>query len=123
MTIPLLILRLQAPYQAWGYGSRWDYRRTNKEPTKSGIVGLLASALGYYRNDPRVEELSNNIKVSIRVENEGDISTDYHIVLGPHIRYNLTTRKETIQSWRYYLADAVFFSNYFRKEGAFDGNS
>jgi len=108
MTIPLLILRLHAPYQAWGYGSRWDYRKTNSEPTKSGIVGLLSCALGYPVFDQRIEELSKQITVSIRVEHEGYISTDYHTILGPHLKSDGSYRNATVESWRYYLEDAIF---------------
>ena len=32
--------------QAWGADARFDVCRTNREPTKSGVIGLLAAALG-----------------------------------------------------------------------------
>ena len=44
-----LLLRLAGPMQAWGADSRFDIRKTNREPTKSGVIGLLAAALGLRR--------------------------------------------------------------------------
>ena len=41
-----LLLRLAAPLQAWGINSKFDIRKTEREPSKSGVVGLLAAALG-----------------------------------------------------------------------------
>ena len=42
-----LLLRLAAPLQSWGADSKFEVRKTNREPTKSGVLGLLAAALGY----------------------------------------------------------------------------
>jgi len=36
-----LLLRLAAPLQAWGINSKFDIRKTEREPSKSGVVGLL----------------------------------------------------------------------------------
>lgn len=41
-----LLLRLAAPLQAWGADSKFETRKTAREPTKSGVIGLLAAALG-----------------------------------------------------------------------------
>ena len=41
-----LLLRLAAPLQAWGADSKFETRKTGREPTKSGVIGLLAAALG-----------------------------------------------------------------------------
>jgi CRISPR-associated Cas5-like protein len=40
-----LLLRLAAPLQSWGSDSKFETRKTDREPTKSGVVGLLAAAL------------------------------------------------------------------------------
>ena len=45
-----LLLRLAAPLQAWGADSKFETRKTNREPTKSGVIGLLAAALGLERD-------------------------------------------------------------------------
>ena len=47
-----LLLRFAGPMQAWGVDSRFEIRKTNREPTKSGATGLLAAALGLRRDAP-----------------------------------------------------------------------
>lgn len=42
-----LALLLDGPMQSWGFASRFTRRTTALHPTKSGICGLLAAALGY----------------------------------------------------------------------------
>ncbi len=41
-----LLLRLAGPMQSWGTQSRFTERDTGREPSKSGVVGLLAAAVG-----------------------------------------------------------------------------
>ncbi|MDO8714011.1 MAG: type I-E CRISPR-associated protein Cas5/CasD [Polynucleobacter sp.] len=43
---PYLLLWLEAPLQAWGADSKFGRRESQAFPTKSGILGLLCSALG-----------------------------------------------------------------------------
>ena len=47
----LMMLRLEGLLQSWGESSAWDNRGTASIPTKSGIVGLLACAMGLHRTD------------------------------------------------------------------------
>lgn len=44
-----LALCFDAPMQSWGTRSRGVIRDTTSEPTKSGVVGLIAAALGISR--------------------------------------------------------------------------
>jgi len=46
-----LLLKLAAPMQSWGLASKFDTRDTAREPTKSGVIGLLAAALGINRDN------------------------------------------------------------------------
>lgn len=46
MTNPYLLLWLEAPLQSWGHDSKFGRRDTLNFPTKSGILGLICSALG-----------------------------------------------------------------------------
>lgn len=81
MNPPLLILRLEGPMQSWGLRGKWVVRDTGDVPTKSGIVGMIGCALGYRRNDPRlVNEIENNIKIGVRIENPGTRVKDFHTV-------------------------------------------
>lgn len=46
MSKQYLLLWLEAPLQAWGHDSRFGRRDSLDFPTKSGVLGLLACALG-----------------------------------------------------------------------------
>jgi CRISPR system Cascade subunit CasD len=113
----LLILRLQAPIMKWGLHSHWYHRDTNQVPTKSGIVGMIACALGYPRGDKRIEELSNALKMGVREDKKGFPIIDFHIVTAnsnPHIKrlnaanYAPRVGEGGILTYRHYLQDAVF---------------
>lgn len=92
-----LLLRLAGPMQAWGTESQFEIRKTNREPTKSGIIGLLAAAMGLRRDEP-LDQLAQ-LHFGVRVDREGVLLRDFHMVHGEKSSY-LTTR--------YYLSDAVF---------------
>lgn len=44
--------------QSWGTTSRYKQRATDAMPTKSGVLGLIASAQGRRRTDP-LEDLAD----------------------------------------------------------------
>jgi CRISPR system Cascade subunit CasD len=46
MSNPYLLLWLEAPLQSWGSDSKFGRRDTQAFPTKSGVLGLVCSALG-----------------------------------------------------------------------------
>lgn len=99
-----LLLRLTAPLQSWGVGSKFNIRGTEREPTKSGAIGLLAAALGILREDDRrLEELSL-LRFGVRVDREGILLKDFHMAHSskPY------TNKNSFLTYRYYLSDAVF---------------
>ena len=91
-----LLLRLAAPLQAWGAESKFETRRTLHYPTKSGVIGMIAAALGFSRNHSL--EVLNGLRFGIRIDKEGELIRDYHTVRAgkPYI------------TERYYLSDAVF---------------
>lgn len=91
-----LLLRLAGPLQSWGGESKFEVRRTMNFPTKSGVIGMLAAAFGYSREDS-LDEL-NKLKFGIRIDKEGKLIRDYHTVVG---------EKPYITN-RYYLSDAIF---------------
>jgi len=110
----ILFLRLEGPLQAWGERARWSIRDTASEPTKSGVVGLLACALGW-SVDEDLRNLSRSIKIGIRCDRAGIMLRDYHTVTGGvlsaegKVKINANTKEpETVVSERYYLADASF---------------
>lgn len=71
-------MRLVGPYQSWGSRSRFDWRDTEREPTKSGVVGILAAALGRSRRDP-LDDLVR-LRMGVRVDRPGDVEMDFHTV-------------------------------------------
>ncbi|MBD5424214.1 MAG: type I-E CRISPR-associated protein Cas5/CasD [Allobaculum sp.] len=96
--MPTLLLRLAGPLQSWGTDSRFETRRTEKMPTKSGVIGMIASALGRSREE-NVFDL-NELQFGVRIDQPGTIITDFH-----------TAKKDSKTSYitkRYYLSDAVF---------------
>lgn len=109
-----LFLRLEGPMQSWGERARWTVRDTSDEPTKSGIVGMLACALGL-REDTDLRELSRQIDIGVRCDKPGTRLVDYHTVSGGvmsaegKVKRNATTHEpETVVSRRSYLCDAAF---------------
>ena len=105
-----LLLRLKAPMQSWGMTSRFSIRDTAKEPSKSGVIGLLCAALGISRdeantNNPTFDALTK-LKFGVRVNQEGVVQRDYHTA--QNIAKADGGIKETELSTRWYLADADF---------------
>lgn len=103
-----LLLRLVAPMQAWGVQSRFRVRDTGREPTKSGVVGLLCAALGRPRSAP-VDDLAA-LRMGVRVDQEGRLLRDYHTAgKDGYLKASGSVERNTlITSTRYYLADAAF---------------
>lgn len=111
-----IFLRLEGPLQSWGERARWSVRDTASEPTKSGIVGLLACSLGLH-DDSDLRSLSREIRLGIRCDRPGVRIVDYHTVVGGvlsaegKVKITQATGKvETVVSWRHYLADASFLA-------------
>jgi len=110
----VLLLRLSAPMQSWGTQSRFTERDTGREPSKSGVIGLLSAALGRSR-DQSPEDLAR-LRMGIRVDREGTVLRDFHTAGGgswPGLKqYGVAKASKglfgTVTSNRYYLADAVF---------------
>lgn len=94
-----LLLRLAGPMQAWGAQAQFEIRKTNREPTKSGVIGLLAAALGLRRDDS-LAELAK-LHFGVRVDREGVLLRDFHMARG---------EKDAYVTTRYYLCDAVFLA-------------
>lgn len=99
-----LLFQLEGPMQSWGYRSRFDYRDTALEPTRSGVIGLICAAMGIARG----EDLSqfNAIRMAVRVDKDGRPERDYHTALD--VIKAKGKGKDTVVSYRDYLADASF---------------
>jgi CRISPR system Cascade subunit CasD len=103
-----LLLRCVAPLQSWDTQSRFGVRTTGREPSKSGIVGLLCAALGRPRTAP-VTDLAA-LRMGARVDKEGSILRDWHTAgKGGYLKASgAIERNNLITSTRYYLSDAAF---------------
>ncbi len=95
----VLLLRLAAPLQSWGDSSRFVRRLTRTEPTKSGVLGLIAAAQGRRRTDS-IEDLLG-LSFGVRVDQPGSLVRDFHTA-------HKSDGTSMPLSYRYYLADAVF---------------
>jgi len=95
-----LLVELAAPMQAWGDSSRFTQRQTRPEPTKSGVVGLLAAAMGRRRTDP-IEDLAR-LRFGVRTDQPGRLERDFQTEI------DWRTGKSKALTHRYYLADAKF---------------
>ena len=71
----VLLLKLAGPLQSWGSASRFTDRGTQHEPTKSGVVGLLAAALGR-RRTASVDDLAS-LRFGVRIDQPGTLEDDF----------------------------------------------
>jgi CRISPR system Cascade subunit CasD len=117
----ILLLRLAGPLQSWGDRSAFNRRETRPEPTKSGVIGLLAAAAGRRREAPLGELL--NLRLGVRVDQPGTLLRDYHTVSDyrrrPLLQAGVSAKgiqkptspaKNTHVTQRFYLQDAVFLA-------------
>jgi CRISPR system Cascade subunit CasD len=110
--MPTLLLRLMGPMQSWGTTSRFDLRDTGKEPSKSGVIGLIAAAMGIEReNWTRLEPLTR-LAMGVRHDRPGVPKYDYQTAgcaaTDTIIQADGKPAKSGVVSQRNYLADAAF---------------
>lgn len=112
---PGLLLRLSGPLQSWGERSHFNERDTARFPTRSGIVGMVAAALGRRRGEP-VDDLTR-LSLTVRTDRPGVLLRDLHTVGGGLPAKATVTTAEgkkrsgttgTLLTHRTYLADAAF---------------
>jgi CRISPR system Cascade subunit CasD len=95
-----LLLRLGAPLQAWGTSSRFVRRNTDRTPSKSGVIGLLAAAQGLRRTDPLEDLLT--LRIGVRIEQPGRLERDFQTARSRDGSESMPL------SYRFYLSDAAF---------------
>lgn len=96
----VLLLRLAGPMQSWGSESRFSRRTTDLEPTKSGVLGLIAAARGSRRTDP-IEDLLA-LRFGVRADQPGTLQRDFQTAR------SLDGKQSMPLTYRFYLADAAF---------------
>jgi CRISPR system Cascade subunit CasD len=99
--------------QSWGTTSRFDQRDTGKEPSKSGVIGLLAAALGIDREEWDDLEPLTHLVMGVRHDRPGVPKRDYQTAgcatTDTIIKADGKQAKDGgVVSDRFYLADASF---------------
>lgn len=136
MSNEALAFYLNGPLQSWGVCSRYRHRETESFPTKSGIVGLIAAALGVDKHSPEeTEKLRPIVALTFDVyllerpdcRFAGRRMMDYHTVGGGwHNQWQINKKNSiavmsiprratgspfgTVITWRTYLNDAKFIA-------------
>lgn len=95
-----LLLKLAGPLQSWGDSSRFNERTTRREPTKSGVIGMLAAASGRRRTDP-IEDLAG-LLFGVRSDQQGRLVRDFQTTI------DWRNGKSKPLTSRHYLSDACF---------------
>jgi CRISPR system Cascade subunit CasD len=106
-----VLMRLEGPIQSWGTQGRFSIRDTDTEPSKSGIIGVVAAALGMQRDDDATLGRLAALEMAVRVDREGTLLRDYHTVGGGVFRgerYAVWGTKDPVPTERYYLSNASF---------------
>lgn len=118
-----LSLLFDGPLQSWGFSSRFERRTTAMHPTKSGVIGLVAAAMGIDKfsdgEAARIAELASLSCTVLKIpkcnsDRELEILRleDYHTVKNIRHASEKASRKidpqRTVQTYRHYLLDARF---------------
>ncbi|MBK9290295.1 MAG: type I-E CRISPR-associated protein Cas5/CasD [Bacteroidetes bacterium] len=101
-----LLIRLQGPMQSWGLFGRFTIRDSSQFPTKSGVLGIVAAAMGIERG--KIPEDLCSLTLGIKVMSYGKISRDFHTAMDV-IKAD-GKKGDTVVSNRYYLNDAWFIA-------------
>ncbi|MGI5990276.1 MAG: type I-E CRISPR-associated protein Cas5/CasD [Lachnospiraceae bacterium] len=102
-----VLLKFAGPLQSWGTSSHFETRHTDLHPSKSAVVGLIAAAFGYRRNEENKIRDLNQLQFAVRTDQTGTITDDYQTA--HRYKYHPDPVLErTYVTHRYYLEDAVF---------------
>ncbi|MDO5617957.1 type I-E CRISPR-associated protein Cas5/CasD [Kocuria sp.] len=95
----VLLLKLKGPQQSWGVTSRFQTREAGTAPSKSGVIGLVASAQGRAR-DAELTDLVG-LEFGVRVDQPGELLNDFHTA-------RRSGDKNSMLSHRHYRQDAAY---------------
>jgi CRISPR system Cascade subunit CasD len=105
-------LRLEGPLQAWATQSRLGIRDTDREPSKSGIIGLVGAALGMDFDDTTTLARLAALSLAVRVDRPGTLLRDFHSAGAGTFRgnnkYFVHGTSSCVPGDRFYLQDASF---------------
>ncbi len=115
-----LPLFLDGPLQSWGHSSRFERRTTALHPTRSGVFGIIAAALGidkYGADEAAQLQRFAELRVTVATLPRRDRWSepvpirrlaDYHTVTGIRRASGKVDADATVQTYRHYLLDARF---------------
>ena len=111
-----LTFQLYAPLSSWGEPAVGEKRNSARHPSKSAVLGLVASSMGYRRqNDAPHLELQDSLSFGVKLVGESFPTADYHTTQaaekqGPHIHKRKDEMHELSKTWlssRQYRQDAL----------------
>lgn len=94
-----LLFTLAAPIASFGAVAVGERRPTWDRPSKSQIIGLVAGCLGIERHDDEKQQaLVASLGLAVRIDDAGQLATDYHTTQVPPARRNrrFATRAEEL---------------------------
>lgn len=100
-----VLLKLSGPMQSWGTSSHFVTRNTEYYPSKSAIIGIIATSFGYRRDEDEKINKLNDLDFAVRVDQVGVLRKDFHIASNYIDIWNNT---DPYLTYRYYLEDSVF---------------
>jgi CRISPR system Cascade subunit CasD len=111
-----LIFRLSGPMSAYGKIAVGEWRDIWTEPSKSGVMGVVAASLGLERDAlDQHRALNEGLGYGVRIDAPGRPLRDYHTAQAPMGKKGWRTRKEelsekenlnTVLSERFYRVEA-----------------
>ena len=100
-----ILLKFAGPLQSWGTNSRFETRYTDRYPSKSAVIGMIAASFGYRRDEDEIIQQFNSLDFAVRIDQSGSLLRDYHTAPG----FTASgVPNGTCVTNRYYLQDAVF---------------
>jgi len=127
-----LVFRLYGPMSSWGDIAVGETRPSFAHPTKSAILGLVAGAIGFRRDEEEKHRLlAEGIGFAVQVESMGRSLSDYHTTQVPSGKERYCMRRQelsgeksklnTILSTRDYRTDGLYIIVLWqRKQGEWD---
>lgn len=100
-----ILLKFSGPLQSWGTSSLFETRYTDRYPSKSAVIGIIAASLGYRRDDDDLITALNKLEFAVRIDQVGRILRDFQIAT--KYKKNAVEDRKYVTN-RYYLQDAVF---------------
>lgn len=94
------LLPLDGPMQSWADTGFGQIREAGPFPSRAGVLGIVAAALGVPRADGRLVALHSAFRVHVAVARPGHVRRDFHTVD--------TGRASPTLTWRDYHHDACF---------------